>query len=64
MSKIDESDKSNPNLIDVLLGKKEQRVVDSETMILETQKLIWGALKQGYEYTGITDESEIGRAHV
>lgn len=71
MSKIDEfnhsqieqnnkvfSDQSSPDLIDVLLGKKEQRVVDSETMILETQKRIWGALKQGYEYIGITDESE------
>jgi adenylate cyclase len=71
MSKIDESNKSqieqkddvssnpsSPNLIDMLLGQKEQRVVDSETMILETQKRIWGALKQGYEYTGITDESE------
>ena len=67
MSKIDESDKSqieqndfdsaNPNLLDMLLGQKEQ-TVDSETMILETQKRIWGALKQGYEYIGITDESE------
>jgi class 3 adenylate cyclase len=71
MSKIDESNKSqiekkdnahfdtsSPNLIDVMLSQKEQRVVDSETVILETQKRIWGALKQGYEYTGITDESE------
>ena len=71
MSTIDESNKSqieenakisteqsSPNLIDVLLGQKEHKVVDSETMILETQKRIWGALKQGYEYTGITDESE------
>ena len=52
------SDQSGPNLIDVLLGQKEHQVVDSGTMILETQKRIWGALKQGYEYTGITDESE------
>jgi len=52
------SDSSNPNLIDMVLGQKEHKVVDSETMILETQKRIWGALKQGYEYTGITDESE------
>ncbi len=70
MSKIDESkkttieennessDQASPNLVDMLLEKREQRVVDSETMILETQKRIWGALKQGYEYTGITDESE------
>jgi len=51
-------DQSNPNLVDMMLGQKEQRVVDSETMILETQKRIWGALKQGYEYSGITDESD------
>lgn len=51
-------DQSGPNLIDVLLGQKDHQVVDSETMILETQKRIWGALKQGYEYRGITDESE------
>ena len=51
-------DSSNPTLVDLLQGQKEHRVVDSETMILETQKRIWGALKRGYEYTGITDESE------
>ncbi|EPA04636.1 adenylate/guanylate cyclase domain-containing protein [Candidatus Nitrosarchaeum limnium] len=49
---------SNPNLVDMLLGQKTQKIVDSETMILETQKRIWGALKQGYEYSGITDESD------
>ncbi|MFB5605793.1 MAG: adenylate/guanylate cyclase domain-containing protein [Nitrosarchaeum sp.] len=52
------SELTSPNMVDVLLGQKSQRIVDSETMILETQKRIWGALKQGYEYTGITDESE------
>jgi len=60
-SKIEEnstSEQSNPNVIDMLLGQKDQRVVDSETMILETQKRIWAALKQGYEYSGITDESD------
>ena len=49
---------STPNLVDMLLGQKTQKIVDSETMILETQKRIWGALKQGYEYSGITDESD------
>src|SRR3989338_1299611 len=71
MSKINESDKpkmsqkdtvsneqSNPNVLDVLLGKNEQKIVDFDSMILETQKRIWGALKQGYEYVGITDDSE------
>jgi class 3 adenylate cyclase len=69
MSTIDESNKSqikqdnapdssDPNLVDMLLSHKDHKVIDSETMILETQKRIWGALKQGYEYKGITDESE------
>lgn len=70
MSKIDEDSKSeteqkggnsdavNSNVIDMVLGQKEHQAIDSETMILETQKRIWGALKQGYEYTGMMDESE------
>lgn len=49
---------SGPNVVDLLLGQKSEKVVDSETMILETQKRVWGALKKGYEYTGITNESE------
>ena len=50
--------KKSPDVIDRLLGEKGEKVVDSETMIMETQKRVWGALKKGYEYTGITDESE------
>ena len=53
------SDQPNsPDVIDMLLGKKGEKVIDSETMILETQKRVWGALKKGYEYTGVSDESE------
>ena len=40
------------NLIDMLLSKSPGQVLDSETMILETQKRVWGALKKGYEYSG------------
>ena len=68
MSKINEfnndsekaklDDPPNHDMIDMLLSQKTQRIIDSETMILETQKRIWAALKQGYEYTGIIDESE------
>jgi len=50
--------KKSPDVIDRLLGEKGEKVVDSETMIMETQKRVWGALKKGYEYTGITNESE------
>lgn len=51
-------EKKTPDVIDLSLGKKGEKVVDSETMIMETQKRVWGALKKGYEYTGITNESE------
>ncbi|MDH3192044.1 MAG: adenylate/guanylate cyclase domain-containing protein [Nitrosopumilus sp.] len=62
-SKIPETQKSqniasSPNVVDMLLSQKKEKIVDSETMILETQKRVWGALKKGYEYTGITNESE------
>ena len=35
-----------------------EKILDHDTMILETQKRVWGALKNGYRYTGITNESE------
>ena len=49
---------SSPNIVDILLSQKSKKIIDSKTMILETQKRVWGALKKGYEYTGITNESE------
>ncbi|MFQ5476168.1 MAG: adenylate/guanylate cyclase domain-containing protein [Nitrosopumilus sp.] len=42
----------------MLLSKGKEQTLDSETMILETQKRVWGALKKGYEYTGLVDESD------
>ena len=50
--------KKTPDVIDIHLGQRGEKVMDSETMIMETQKRVWGALKKGYEYTGITNESE------
>jgi len=49
---------STPDLVDMLLEKKEEKAIDSETMILETQKRVWAALKTGYEYSGVTNEAE------
>ena len=40
------------------MGKSNERVVDSETLIKETQKRIWAALKQGYEYAGTFEKSQ------
>ncbi len=53
------SQKSNPSsMVDMLLSKSSQETLDSDTMILETQKRVWGALKKGYEYSGSINESE------
>ena len=54
--------KSGSNIVDMLLGKSNNptaRILqDSETIIKETQTRVWRALKQGYEYAGVTDDSE------
>ena len=64
-----ESENQKPstiNIVDMMLGKSSTKTLDSETMILETQKRIWKAIKQGgAEYYGIISESdEFLRAHV
>ena len=46
------------NVVDMLLSKNQNQILDSETMILETQKRVWAALKKGYEYSGSIDESD------
>ena len=45
--------KSSDN-VDMVLNRKSAKVVDSETMIKETQKRVWSSLKQGYEYEETT----------
>ena len=51
-------DHKSSEYIDNVLSRKGAKVVDSETLVKEAQKRIWGALKQGYEYNPSTDESE------
>lgn len=46
-----------PGVLDIHTKPHEQ-ILDSESMILETQKRVWGALKKGYEYSGVVNESE------
>jgi len=62
----DKSDtNSSPEVVDMLLSTQKEKILDSENMILETQKRVWGALKKGYEYSGIVNESdEFLRKHV
>ena len=45
-------------IVDMLLSKNTEETLDSETMILETQKRVWGALKKGYEYRGMVNDSD------
>lgn len=47
-----------PNVVDLMLGKRSGGIVDFETLIKETQKRIWAALKKGYEYNPMVDESD------
>jgi class 3 adenylate cyclase len=58
--KINETNtpEQNPPIVDMLLSGNVEKTLDSETMILETQKRVWGALKKGYEYLGVVDESD------
>lgn len=46
------------DIVDMMLSKKDERTVDTDTLIQETQKRVWGALKKGYEYAGMVDESD------
>lgn len=50
--------KKDYGIIDMMMSHSGQRVVDSETLIKETQKRVWHALKSGYEYTSPIDESD------
>src|SRR3990172_2862096 len=44
---------------DIILSTKGTKVVDLETLKKNSQKRLWAALKQGYEYEStIIDESE------
>lgn len=62
---VDNKKRAGPNVVDMLLSKKGEKIVDSETLIKETQKRVWAALKKGYEYSGVVDESaDFLRKHV
>jgi len=49
---------SASNVVDMMLGKKTEKTIDSETMIQETQKRIWKSLKHGIEYDATVDRSD------
>ncbi len=47
-------DHKSSEYVDMVLSRKGAKVVDSETLIKETQKRVWASLKQGYEYEETT----------
>ena len=50
-SEAAQSDSSQKgSVVDMMLGKSSEKVIDSDTMIQETQKRIWRSLKKGIEY--------------
>jgi adenylate cyclase len=51
-------DHKSSEYIDMVLSRKGTKVVDSETLVKETQKRLWSSLKQGYEYEQKDDDSE------
>ncbi len=52
-------DHKSSDYVDMVRSRKGAKIVDSETLIKETQKRVWASLKQGYEYKESTiDESE------
>ncbi len=53
-----ESKSNQDKVVDMLLSSASEKTLDSESMILETQKRVWGALKKGYQYSGVVDESD------
>lgn len=57
-NKITENNTAEPAIIDVLLSKKDTGVVDTESLITDIQKRVWGALKKGYEYSGTFEDSD------
>tara|TARA_B100000929_G_scaffold290739_1_gene285704 strand:+ start:12658 stop:13557 length:900 start_codon:yes stop_codon:yes gene_type:complete len=56
--KISDETTSASNMVDMMLGKQNEKTVDSDTMIQETQKRIWKSLKQGIEYDATVDRSD------
>ena len=57
-SDVVSSETSASNMVDMMLGKENEKTIDSETMIQETQKRIWKSLKHGIEYDATVDRSD------
>ena len=47
-----------PNILDILLSKNSDKIIDSDTLIKNVQIRINKALEKGYQYTRVIDSSE------
>jgi adenylate cyclase len=50
--------KESPNIIDILLGRNVDGIVDSETLITEVRNRVTKSVNEGYPYAGMRKESE------
>ncbi len=57
-SKPENHESKSISIVDILLGKSENKTVDSETLIENVQTRIRDSLKEGYKYSQIIDASE------
>jgi class 3 adenylate cyclase len=48
-----------PSIVDMLLGRGTEKVVDSETLVEEIQARVHKSLNQEFLYSAVTEESEI-----
>lgn len=46
------------DVVSAMFGSRGTEMHDVDSMIEDTQKRVWGALKKGYEYTPVVDESD------
>ena len=46
------------SVVDMMLGKSSEQVIDFDTMIQDTQKRIWNSLKKGIEHDATVDRSD------
>ena len=48
-----------PNIVDMLLGRGTEKVVDSKTLVEEIQDRVYKSLNHEFMYSAVTEESEI-----
>ncbi len=55
---VKEKSRSDSDIINGMFSRGAEKTLDTDSMILNTQKRVWAALKTGYEYQGVTNRSD------